>query len=89
MDQEDYEEWIDRLVAAGVYASDVGEDFKAQRRLFDAELRGSIQDGAVHGAVGCVANVVLNEPTAPELVARASVDYPGRAIYFESVSATP
>jgi hypothetical protein len=89
MNEDEYREWIDELVGQGVYGIEVGEDFKRQRALFEETFRGRIDDGdgELPGAVGCVGDGAVAAPSAPLLVFQAARDNPGRAIYFESLSA--
>ncbi len=89
MNEEEYGNWIDELVAQGVYTAELAEDFKIQRSLFESEFRARIEDGddQLPGAVGFVADEPIEMDGAPRLVARAAAERPGRAIYFEALYA--
>jgi len=88
MNEAEYAAWIRELVDQGVYSPELGEDFIRQRAEFEQRFRSRIVagDSDLPGAVGYAAEQPFEAPSAPELVARASQRYEGRAIYFESLT---
>lgn len=89
MNEDEYRDWIDTLVEQGVYSGELGEDFKRQRSLFETTHRRRINEGGrdLSGAVGYVADTQIEASSVRQLVLRAAEQSPGRAIYFESLSA--
>jgi hypothetical protein len=87
MNEAEYAEWMSELVQQGVYDEGLAADFIGQRTLFEEVYRPRIIGGdpALPGAVGFIANNGVEASDATELVRYAGREFPGRALYFESL----
>jgi hypothetical protein len=87
MNEAEYAEWMIELVEQGVYDVGLAAEFVGQRTLFEAVYRPRIiaGDSELGGAVGFVANIQVEASDPTELVRYVGREFPGRALYFESL----